>query len=253
MSDPPNRAPGAPDATAQPVAVQPITAPMNARATQMSASVVPSTLESPHDAAAAGGGATERSGSPFVSEEISGMLLAQEPAARERPAQEHGAHAPAETSRRVAPATLASPLVPMPPADGASAALPPLPAVIDVGAPAHAFVAKSSHAPPPAPYPAPAPAQAHPHAHAFGHGHAHGGAPAAPGRSPTSPMTILVVVGAVVAALAVAVVVLAFGFLAARRAHSTATPPARPAAAADDPAQPRPAGTATEAPRPARK
>lgn len=257
---------------------QPATAPMNARATQMSAAVGPG-APPPQSAAA-----------PFVSEEISGVLIAQESTQREQAAREAALREAAAAAARQAPprrigaSTLESRLVPLPATaeDGSSAPLPPLPAVIDVGAPAHAFVAKSAHAPPPMPY-GPGTSMA-PHGYPHGgHAHAHGPTPAGPpgARASASTSTMaLVVVGVVVGLLAIAAVVLAVGVFAARR-NATVNRPSRPtvttaspgaaseppadapgqAAAplfpmgsAPPPAPGRPAGAAaTQTPRPVRK
>lgn len=278
MSDPPitPRSPtGLPEATvpmatkpagtAQPAdPAQPATQPLSARAvraaTQMSASAVPTTLESPQ------GDAPPSAAPSFVTDEISGMSIAQHDAAgaqhdaagapraagaarHDDPA--HAAHA--APPRRIGPATLASPLVPLAPTtdDGAPApALPPLPPVIDVGAPAHAFVARSLPASPPFGSPAPALPPAMPGMH---HG-PQGAAPApahAPARTSTSTsVMVLVVVGATVALLAIAVAVIAV-VVVTRRAPAPST---GPSLSQSQPSPPGYApGTATQSPRPVRR
>lgn len=208
---------------------QPNTAPMNARATQMSASVGPTTLESPHDAPPRIELPPQSAAAPFVSEEISGVLIAQE-AQQQAPSRRLGAST--LESRLVPPSAIAG--------DGTSAPLPPLPPVIDVGAPAHAFVARSAHAPPPMP-------QAGPGGRMMMPAHAHHGGQAHAARAPTSSTSTstmaLVVVGVVIGLLGIAAVVVAVGFFATRRTAATSAQPAgKP-----------PAAAATQAPRPVRK
>jgi hypothetical protein len=222
-------------------------------------SAPPPTLDSAHE------DAPVATTPPAVAGEISGALLAQESTLREQAARDvaaaaEGTHGVAPgcgpgvsldspPPRRVAPATLASPVVPLAGPAAVGAPLPPLPPVIDVGAPAHAFVAKASQAQPPMAFASPPPqgpyeAQRHapPHGQALGPGRSVAPGAARAGAS-TSTMA-LVVVGIVVAALGLAAVVVTVALMAAR--HSAVAPErrARPAGAA-----PRPKGADEPAPR----
>jgi hypothetical protein len=176
----------------------------------MSASAVPSTLESPQEAGATDGappapaiedGATDTDKAPpaFADDEINGAVLAREVSVPP-PAQ--------EPSRRGGPATLMSPAVahagdvpPSPP-------LAPENAVVDVGAPAHAFI-PAGHAGSP-PY-AGGPVMPH-----GAHGGMAGDA-ARPRRGTSTTFLVMVVVGVVGAVVVLAGIVIGLFYVAERR------------------------------------
>jgi hypothetical protein len=152
---PPARAPGE----------MPAPAPAPRAATQMSPSAVPSTLDSPTDGASIPpDGAprddrptdVDRATRPTTVDEIDGALLIRAvsaPPAALSPAPPlqlwplPAPVAPPEPSRRGAPATLMSPAVPQ--AGDVPPSPPPTPenAVVDVGAPAHAFMPRGNASP----------------------------------------------------------------------------------------------------------
>lgn len=208
-----------PEPPAPPTA-SPRTAPLNPRATQMSATAVPATLESPPDPTATLPAGTDdlaatlanANGPNGAPDEINAATIARadttrEDAAREAPLADAGPQAPA---RRVGPATLMSPAVIAPLTGESAPPLAPENAVIDVGAPAHAFVPYGSGAPP---------GIGGPHGMA-NHGSA-GGSGAGTGRS-TSTTFLVLVVGGIVAAVAVLVVVVLVVVLVARRRAAAA-------------------------------
>ena len=204
-----------PRAVTAPLGVSP---PANARpATQMSASAVPSTLESPNDPAAPPAAAGEGAPVALVAnanalalDEIKATNLGdldvttRDDGARDAALAAAGA---VEPPRRVGPATLMSPAVIAPRPGESTPPLAPENAVIDVGAPAHAFVPQGSKAPP-----------------GFGphgmmhHGAGPGGGSAPPGRSPSTTFLVLVVGGVVAAVALLAIAVIAVVFVMRRRA-----------------------------------
>lgn len=217
---------------------QPSTAPVARAATQMSASAVPSTLESPQEpdqADAAGApipptvdGALDKAARPRSVDEIHGAVLkhdvtqrddtarvaAERDAGLARVAAERdagialGAGVPPtqDPSRRGAPATLMSPAVAHPGDLPPSPSLAPEDAVIDVGAPAHAFMPHGSASPPHAG----GPGMMHPGAHALG-----GGAPVR--RATSTTFLVMVVVGGVAGVILLAGIVVGLFYLGERR------------------------------------
>ena len=186
-----------PDAPA-PMTAKPETAPMNPRpATQMSASAVPSTLESPQ-AADNGASVVARPAGVGSPDEIHGALLVSGApagsAAHVLPPM--GDATMPEAGRRVGPATMMSPAVVAPLTGEPTPPLTPENAVVDVGAPAHAFVPHGSVAP------------------AFGGSRGRGGERVGGAARPTSTTFLVLLVGGIVAAVALlAVVVIAVVFL----------------------------------------
>jgi hypothetical protein len=194
MSDAPDQRRGATAPFGTPAAPNPAPeAPANMRGTQMSAAV-PAPLDPPQLAPA---------------DEISGAAVAGATADRDGAARQGALpdvaprEAASDPSMRRAPPTMMSPVVPAPRA-GESAPLSPENAVIDVGAPAHAYVAQPG---PPPPYGAPGPVLHHGGAHAA---HAPGpGGGTAPQRS--SSTSLVVIIAAAVAALVLALAVVGVG------------------------------------------
>ncbi len=177
-----------------------VPAPVNAPrpATQMSASAVPSTLESPQepqrDALAAK--LTAPTDDAAALDEIHGAALLRGDAVRADASVPPELEATAPASRHGGPATMMSPAVAAPLPGASTPPLAPENAVVDVGAPAHAFVPYGSGAQP-----------------GFGGGaqgmmHHGGGA----GRS-TSTTFLVLVIGGIVAALAVLAIGIAGFFL----------------------------------------
>jgi hypothetical protein len=224
MSDAPETRRGA--TAPLPMTVQPSTDPMpNAPpkpervATQMSASAVPSTLESPQDGTAGGGAPPP----PALKHDIT----EPDEAARRNAELDTGIAAPAiVSSARGGPATLMSPAV-APLAENTTS-LAPEDAVIDVGAPAHAFMPHGSSP-------------------AYGGGpgiihqgpHTHGGGAA--GRRPMSTTALaMLVVGGVVGIIVLAGLVVGLFYLGERRkaeAAESARAPRGPSATVAPPAQ----------------
>jgi hypothetical protein len=229
-----------PGTPAAPAPVGPAARP----ATQVSASAVPSTLESPaevRDAKPADASlrhdiTTQDDAARVAAERDAAFAAAGVPVAM--PAMNATAPLspePQESARRGAPATLMSPAVaPMPGAlahgdKPASPSLAPEDAVVDVGAPAHAFL-------PPGASPAygsaaDAGARRHPGVHG---GAAHGGPGAR--RSMSTTTLVMVVVGGVAGILLLAAAVIGFFYVAERRKAEAAAaeralhPPTVPAA-----------------------
>jgi hypothetical protein len=136
----------------------PAPAPAARAATQISASAVPSTLDSPTDGASIPPNSTSRVGRPTDADgavpprtvdEIDGAVLARAGASSPPASPRPPPMAAADPTRRGAPATLMSPAVPqagdVPPAPP----LAPENAVVDVGAPAHAFMPHGNASPSP--------------------------------------------------------------------------------------------------------
>lgn len=152
-----------------------ITAPLGASparpATQMSAAAVPATLDSPKEPSV-----PPAAGNAPNADEIHGAELARRDAARDdaAPALDGGG------VRRAGPATMMSPAVSAPLPGGSSPPLAPENAVVDVGAPAHAFMPYGSAAP------------------GMGGGRMHHGGPGAP-RSLSTTTLVLIIVGVVAA------------------------------------------------------
>ncbi|MDB4935810.1 MAG: hypothetical protein JWP87_2782, partial [Labilithrix sp.] len=202
--------------TTAPMAAKPSAAPLNnPRATQMSASAVPSTLDSPAGAggekngppSASAAAAARASSSPSFAttvDEINGAAVIADGAQREEPRR-----ASADVAgRRIGPPTLMSPAV-VAPAPGESTPLAPENAVIDVGAPAHAFVPHGSGAPAGFGGLGAPSAMLNP-----GAGHGAGGA----GQGRTSSTTfLLLVVGGIVAAVALLAVAVVLVIVVTRR------------------------------------
>ena len=164
-----------------------ITAPLaaaNARpATQMSAaSAVPSTVDSPQHPSTSPPRAAAAAGSPdeIRADAIDAGATTRDNAARDAALAEAGA--PAST-RRMGPATMMSPAVAAPGPGPSTPPLAPEQAVIDVGAPAHAFVPHGNAA----------------HAGSSGHSMMHHGAPGVGGhrRGMSTTAMVLIVVGLV--------------------------------------------------------
>jgi len=202
----------------------PANAPAPARpATQMSASAVPSTLDSPQDPSVAPRAATEGDavvalGAPgtfnAASDEIHGAAVVRGEAARDDAvnAPPFGDATVPDPGRRVGPATMMSPAVIAPLPGESTPPLAPEQAVVDVGAPAHAFVPYGGGSSP-----------------AFGGPQGmmhHGGA--GPGGAPRRSMSttfLVLVVGGVVAAVALLVVAaIAVVFVTRRRAAEADDP-----------------------------
>ena len=193
-------------------------APANARpATQMSASAVPSTLESPQDPSAATDGTAvviAPNALGTSADEIHGAALVRGDTGRgdtvrDDPSVPPGleATAPASARGHGGPATMMSPAVAAPLPGASTPPLAPENAVVDVGAPAHAFVPYGSGAPP---------GFGGPHGMAHHHGIGPGGAAT---RRPMSTTFLLLVIGGVVAAIALlAVAVIGFVFVSRRNA-----------------------------------
>ena len=237
MSDAPETRRGA--TAPLPMTAQPTAAPARP-VTQVSASAVPSTLESPRDA---------KPMDPSLRHDVT----AQDDAARvaaERDAAFAAAGVPVgpvamtttaplshdaqESARRGAPATLMSPAVPVALASGDKPASPPLApeeAVVDVGAPAHAFL-------PPGASPAYGGGAVGPGGRMHPGAHLPGGAHAGPGarRSMSTTVLVMLVVGGVAAIILLAAVVMGFFYVAERRKAEAAAaeralhPPAVPTA-----------------------
>ena len=179
-----------------------VPAPVNARpATQMSASAVPSTLESPQEPspdAVAVIVATPTDDAARL-DEIHGAALVRGDAGRAVASLPPELEATVPASRHGGPATMMSPAVAAPLPGASTPPLAPELAVVDVGAPAHAFVPYGSGAQP-----------------GFGggaqgmmhHGPAGGGA-----RRSTSTTFLVLVIGGIVAALAVLALGIAGFFL----------------------------------------
>ena len=186
-----------------------VPAPVNARpATQMSASAVPSTLESPKERAPDGIAAIVATPTDDAAplDEIHGAVLLRGDAARADASVPPELEATVTASRRGGPATMMSPAVAAPLPGASTPPLAPENAVVDVGAPAHAFV----------PYGGGAQASFG-GAHGMMH-HGHAGAGGRTGRSP-STMFLVLVIGGIVAALAVlALGIVGFFLFTSRRA-----------------------------------
>lgn len=233
---PPTTTPG----TASPPTPPPNTAPMpqNMRpATQMSASAVPSTLESPTDKAAGGDieGTTEKTGRPIIVDEILGPAVVGDSTVRDdqlrvdvlrEVARREAAH---DTGRQ-APMTLMSPLVAeVQPVDPNVHAVPLPPAVTFAQPPPHAYYP-----------PTPAPVPSYPSHAASGHmqmgprqGMPHNPIPR------RSSNTLIIVSAAVAAVLLLLAVVAGFGAFVLRSRQR-----------ADDTASPTPPRAAPGAPKP---
>lgn len=189
-------------------------APANARpATQMSASAVPSTLDSPQHPSAsppadhAHGAA---SADEIRANAIAGGETTRDDAARDAALADAGIAPP--SVRRIGPATMMSPAVAAPLPGTSSPPLGPEHAVVDVGAPAHAYV----------PYGSAAPAG----------GMHHGGQGASHRRGMSTTALVLIVVGVVGAVGVVAVATGAYFFFGRaqgrRGEQSSSSPRSRP-------------------------
>lgn len=240
LGAPPPPPPAAPLAAAPPAA--PLAGPTRAHATQMSAAVPPAATEPPGGEPRGPAGPGEISAASNPAEEIRAAAVAQAPAHGEPTVRDDSVQAAhAGPSLRIGPATLASPLVPLPSADdGSGSPRPPVPAVIDVGAPAHAFIARPPHASPQMmPYDsAPSPRHA-------GHAHAYGHPPVGPRSSTNTTVIVLAIVAGGILLLGIGVVLVAAGLVAANRSASEPSERGRPGAVtaapegADDPSGPR--------------
>ena len=210
MSDAPDTRRGA--TAPLPVTAQPSTAPMPQRAaTQMSASAVPSTLESPQEAQKPDGAPAAASLKHDVTEQDD---TARQNAERDAGIAPEAAAAPPapgplgqDLRPRVGPATLMSPAVAPLGDKPASPSLTPEDAVIDVGAPAHAFMPHGAASPAYGGGPGGMMHQA---------GHAIGGAvPAA--RSMSTSFLVMLVVGGVAGIILLAGIVVGLFYLGERR------------------------------------
>jgi hypothetical protein len=226
MSDAPEQRRGA--TAPLPMTAQPSTAPLPRAPTQMSASAVPSTLESPREPNQADGAGAPIP--PTVNGEIHGAMLKHDVTERDDNARvaaerdaglarvaagleagialEAGVPPTQDPSRRGGPATLMSPAVAHPGDLPPSPSLAPEDAVIDVGAPAHAFMPHASASPP----------------HAGGPGvMMHHGAHAAVGggvperRATSTTFLVMVVVGGVAGVILLAGIVVGLFYLGERR------------------------------------
>lgn len=206
--------------------------PVHARpATQMSASAVPSTLESPQEPATDAGIAigTPPPEHPVAVDEIHGAALLRRDAGDDASVPPD-LEATVPASHRGGPATMMSPAVPAPLPGASTPPLAPENAVVDVGAPAHAFVPYAGAAPP-----------------GFGGPNVmvHRGPGDAGQRRTTSTTFLVLVIGGAVAAVAVlAVAVVGFFFFTSRRVtglddRRSARPPGG-AIAPGSPEPPRP-------------
>jgi hypothetical protein len=181
----------------------------------MSASAVPSTLDSPSPAAPPAAGPdvvpASKTAPQVAADEINGAVVIADATQRDDTPRDVSEL----TARRVGPATLMSPAV-QPPSPGDAAPLAPENAVIDVGAPAHAYVPHGGGAAPAFGAPPGSPAMMH---------HGVGAPPAggAPQRRTTSTTFLVLVVGGVVAAVALlAAAVVVVLFITRRRAAEAA-------------------------------
>jgi hypothetical protein len=151
----------------------------------MSASAVPSTLDSPMDGASIHPDDAPRDDRP-TDTDVAAPSLSPHPSPQ--PPPQPPPMAASDPSRRGAPATLISPAVPQAGDVPPSPPLAPENAVVDVGAPAHAFMAHGN-------------ASAAPHGGAHGGlgsagPHGHGASGGSPGRrGMTTTLLVLIVVG----------------------------------------------------------